>query len=762
MAKLENFYFNNFTRVNEAVQAQSLKNEELQQLNNMRLDDDIASAVARKGFARYNQQVDTTGTINSLFDVKALDGDNYLLAQIGTKLRKSLNGTGAYSDIKTGLSGEKLRMAIYGENFFFTSEDDAPFYTDLVTNNDLTIETPDITGMTLTNNSVNPNPLTSARWRYILLYVDENGQTSNPSVRFEYEALANLTEGTLSHLIENIPVPSSANITSKRLYRTAANTLETYYLLATLDPSTTTYTDEFLDGDLLLPAEVEYKAPINSSKYICVNSERLFFANVNKAYTNRVIPPALVSGANFQYAGAGNSEAGEYTWALSYIDIAGNESALTEQFTDTILANYKIKIEDIAMPYTNKYVGESWNFNESIKSIRLYRTKKNTTSPFFLVSTTDVNDVVFSVYYSIYDDLPDASLGAEFPVADSNYLDTVDLNSSVLFSNLFSPTEIPELNLIQVYPDDNDPITGIFNDDNGIIVFKERSICKIYTNGDPTNWQVSKLVENIGCDAPNSIYKYGNSYFFGFENRIYIFDGRSDPKNISESLRNTWDTVTEVTGATFYNDGQFYIATVKIGSGYKMLCYDTKLDGWYNWTINKADDAIVRLFGTDKGKILVGGNTYVVEYNEEQDYDSDSGSRVDITVNLKTKDFIVDGFVNMRLMTLFIDYRKLLDRNVDSALFMLTDPTKITSNIKTYNDNSSTVVINKFKMPTDAMIGNLKRARVINFTFNGYSFDKFISARLDYMPEFWGVERRSPGVGEGLGISHGSEAGVSD
>lgn len=763
MGKLDQLYFNKFTRVNESVHAESLKEDELQTLINMRLDDELAAASTRKGFSRYNSnQVDTTGVINSVYDVEDANGNNYLLAGVGTKLRRSLNGTGAFSDIKTGLTAAKLRMAIYGENFFFTNGNEEPFYSDLTAANtfDLSLETPDITGVTVLNNSSNPNPTTYTHRRYLVIYVTDDGQLSNPSVYFETRFFENLEEtGSIQYDLSGLPVPTDSRIVSKKIYRSKANELSNFYLLDTLEPDTTTYSDVTFDSSLLSETVIDYVTSVNSARYITTNTERVMLGYIDKQLSNQVIPPGYTDRASVTQVSAGNVADGTYVWSLSYVDQQGNESALTEVITETITSGPKtLTIRNVCMPITRTTTGglTGTEFNESIKSVRLYRTKVGTTSPFFLVVEQDVADVIWNnLDWIIHDNVADASLGAEYTAVGNEVL-----KSAVIFSNAFSPLEFPELNTIQVYPDDNDPITGILDDDNGVLVFKERSICKIYTNGDPTNWQTAKLIDNVGCDEPNSIQKYGDAYFFYYENRPYIFDGRS-VKNIGESLKDTFDSVAAVNGASFWHDGLFYVLAATVGTQDYLLAYDTKLDGWYKWTINQADEITTKVFGTDKGKILIGGNTYIIDYNESQDYDSDTGTRVDITATLKTKDYVIDGFINMRLMMFFIHYEKLLNRTVDNIVFMLQDVNQPTI-VNTYNDNSSTVVNNKFKIPTDAMVGTLKRARAINFQFSGVSMDKFIGSRLDYLPEVWGVERRSVGDVSGLGVSHGSEAGVSD
>ena len=773
---MKQHYFSQFTKVNESVQPESLKPDELVRLDNMRLDDKIAAAVTRKGFDRYNKQVSSSGAITSIFDVEDLDGNNQLLAQIGTVLRKSLNGSEAYSTIKTGLTNAKLRKAIYGDNFYFTNGHEEPFYTDLTPGNtfNFSIETPDVTGMTYTNNSVPSTGDFQKFRRYILQYITADGQVSNPSIYFLIDYTQDATDYGSKFDLANIPVPTDSRVISKKLYRTKANQLNNFYLIATLKPDVTTYSDTGQDTAFLAEEDIEYITPINWSKYIATNAERIFLGNLSKVYTNRVIAPGYNEKAVIDWsATGGNVIPGTYTWGISYVDLQGNESAITEVGTETITFSPRsVKISDIALPITRAYEGgfgsltTSFDFDESIKSIKLYRTKVNTSTPYFLVKDYGMNELNWDISFSpstivyVEDNLADSSLGAQYNGTDSGGAESVTLKSTVVFSNPFAPIEVEETNLIQVYPDDNDAITGIFDDDNGVVVFKQRSICKIFTNGDPTNWHVTKLIKNVGCDEPNSIYKYGTNYFFHYKQRPYIFDGRS-VVNIGESRRNTFDSVESIKGATFWHKAQFYILSVTIGDAYYLMVYDTKLKTWYKWTVSKADALTTKLFGDDKDTILLGRDTYITYYNESLDYDNDTGTRTDIWVTLKTKDYRIDGFENQRLWMLYVDYRKRLDRVKDNIVFTLTDPDKPSTTLN-YNDNNSLATINKFKIPTDAMIGILKRARVINFSFVGVSMDKFINARLDFMPEPWGVERRDSGAISGLGVAHGSEAGVSD
>jgi hypothetical protein len=296
------------------------------------------------------------------------------------------------------------------------------------------------------------------------------------------------------------------------------------------------------------------------------------------------------------------------------------------------------------------------------------------------------------------------------------------------------------LNYLEVFPDDSNPITGYFDDDNGIIVFKGNSICKIYTNGDPSNWQVVKLVHNMGCDQPDSIVKRGSIYYFVWRNKAYEWAGSGEPKLISYTRKPTFDSVTSFQGAAFYNAFLWYVLTVKIGTVYYLLCYDTKLDTWYKFSISKADTVFEKIFGTDKGKLLFGGNLYITYYKDGQTNDTDSGTN-DITVALKSKDFsFPDNFVIARLMFLFLNYLRLVGSASKVVTFTITDA--VTGNSINLDDADETVLQPIYKIVTDGMDGDLKRVYKLNFSITGEAISKFFGGKLEYNVEPWRILRK--------------------
>jgi hypothetical protein len=741
---MQNVEFNNFTEVNETTHPEKLKPNEFAQLDNMVIDKEIGIISTRNGFARYLQP-DSTGVINNIFDVEDANQNNYLLANVGTKLRKYFSST--WTDIKTGLTAAKMRMAAYGASFIFTNGIDKPFYTDLTTEYDVVIDKPVVTGITgsvdgsVTNNVPLP-PI------YVLVYITVDGQKSNVSDYFMIYFNKPSTGWTLAAItLNNLPVSIDPRVIKKRLYRAkdtqwgTAGHPETriignFYLVEELDNSLTTYVDVKTDTELDTTDTIEYLNTPNAMKYITPIADRIAFANIIKLMTNRVIAPTflfeyLVSGSTaliLDDTQTGNLSAGTYKYAVSFVDVNGNESALVPYVFDTLASPNK-RIDFSFYRYV---------FAPVIYT-NLYRTKANGSVYYFLSAT--LNDGY--VPADVHDGTADSALTIPYPKATvHNVAELQKLPSSVIYSNLYNYLEYPELNYLEVFPDDSDSITGIFDDDNGIMVFKENSICKIYTNGAPENWQVQKLVHNMGCDQPDSIIKRGSIYYFVWRNKVYEWAGSGEPKCISYKRKPTFDSVTSFQGAAFYNSVLWYILTVKVSSTYYLLCYDTKLETWYKFTISQADTVFEKEFGTDKGKLLFGGNLYITYYNTSQAYDNDSGSTKDITIALKTKDYsFPDNFITARLMFLFINYYRLTGTASQQITFALTDPMSGIS--ISITDWDETVAQSIFKIATDGMQGNLKRTFKLNFSISGEAISKFFAGRLDYNIEPWRVLQKT-------------------
>lgn len=750
MNNLPNILFSKFTRVNETVTPEALQPNELTQLENMRLDEEIGVASTRKGFARYHEQANTSGVVNNIYDVIDENGDNYLLSAVGTKLRKNALGGAGWVDVKTGLTEAKLRMAVYGTKFYFTNYEEVPFYTDLTDTYDMEIERPDVTDIGIVNNGGGLNPQVQY---YILVYITSDGQESNCSNKFGIIYLNTATERDLT--LSNLPVSTDARVVSKKIYRTKEGSLTRFYLLDVLDNAETGYDDIIMDDNLDTTDIIEYKNTPDKCKYIVVNQDRMFLANNIKLAINRVIPPAVLSFTDSLISEDANPtglDAGVYQYARSIIDAEGNESELIFLLEYTLATDDKeldfiILFHDFITTYTDLSDLDTVSFNKNIKYIRYYRTKAGGDT-FYKVYDYPPSD--YSVLLSYWtDDKNDSELIDEYPANGNTHIPTEELTlkSSVIYSNIYKPLEFPELNYIEVYPDDGDEITGIFDDDNGNVIFKTNSICKLYTNGHPANWSVTKLVTNMGCDEPDSIYKYGGGYFFVYRNKPYYWASGALPQILGDNgykgfnFATTFNTITSYNGSTFWDKSQWYVLAVQISSDYYLLCYDTKLGGWYKFTIDQADVVARKEHGTDKDKILIGGNLYVTYYNESATSDSDSGTTADINVSLITKDYTSgDPFIIMRLMFLFINYYRKTGALQTWIKYTLRD--SISSLYKIFPDTNDSQTQAVYQLPTDRMIGSLQRSKKLRFEIAGASITKFYGAKLEYIPEEYGIESK--------------------
>ena len=83
---------------------------------------------------------------------------------------------------------------------------------------------------------------------------------------------------------------------------------------------------------------------------------------------------------------------------------------------------------------------------------------------------------------------------------------------------------------IEVAPNDNDVITGFASEDDGLLIFKERKIYKLYTMNDPSLWQLRE-VANVGCTEPYSIctFKAGVHSFIS-NGQIWIYSNGQTKK----------------------------------------------------------------------------------------------------------------------------------------------------------------------------------------------------------------------------------------
>lgn len=715
------------SRVNESKSAELLQPNEVVELVNMTLSKELQGNIANKrgGIERFNtNQVESSGDIVSIEDVEDSAGSNYLLSVIGTKLKKSLNGTGAWSNVKTGLtSGLRIKFAVYDDILIGTNGADKPFYlkgTAFASEGDLEITPPDIKLVTLTPAS-SGGALGSGIYRWKLCYITDKGEMSNVSMPItDLPVLSDTStfgSGSTNKMsFANLPVSSDPRVVGRRLFRTKAGG-STYYFVASLNNTDTTYDDITGDSSLTLSITPNLLNTPLKAKEAAAHRDRIFFGNITKSLINIIEPPAHTSqwiddsqSITEGSAGSGSLEVmGQYKWAYSFVDELGTESALSSAVSfQCVNNNSSVTITAFSRPR----IGASGSYYPKVVKTRLYRTKASGSVFYF------IKDIGF-LETATTDGTADASLTVTYPKTGESD-GTKDYPSGVVFSNIGKPNEFPEVNLIPVYPDDKDKIVGIFDDVERLIIFKQKSILAIYTNGSPQNWQVIKLVENYGADS--FVCKNGNEYFFLYEGKPYIWNGGA-PEEIF-GYENSFNNISSVNDITYL--GQWYVIAVLVSSDYKLFIWDNKIKSWYTFTLTDAKSLAVKKFGTSKATLLIGDGVYVCKYGTGV-VDNEAGSNSEITCTVKTKTFLFpDGITLGRARVIHLNYNKKSGQNLTITI---TDPSNLFSRSVIDSTNSGNVNI---KYITDSMTGVLKTFRKINFQLKGTGLNIFYGLRFEY------------------------------
>ena len=732
-----------FTRVNESVAPEYLQDSELAVLTNGVLDSKQGIPVKRGGFVRFNTNA-TTGDIKSLHNVVDEDSTDYLLASNSTLLQKTSGG--AFSNVKTGLtSGLKTRIQAIGDGkYIVTNGTDSPFIISgsaFANTFDLGLLKPNTSAVTGSQYNTAGGLLDAdSVYIYILINQAEDGTLSAPSRPFSYNYIASgltwsSTTATLRTLrFDNLPSPASdTRVSNVRVYRTVGLTspfagARTFYYLKTISITATYFTDDQADSELDTSQTIEFFSMPLLFKYMAMQYNRVFYAApkltnkcyIEPAYTKRSgAPPA---GYNDGYALRattpavvvnGLDDGALYQWRIVFTDIYGNQSDPLDSETYTtpgVPGTNTTEVYVVNIPRIN--------YGLPLQKMELYRTEGNGAT-FYKLSDLSLLAADFR------DNYPDSALGAAYaPQTTTTY------PSSVLFSEIGLPSNIPDGNLVDVFPDDGDIITGIFDDTDGVLVFKKYSICKIYTAGSPTNWRVIRIIANIGCTEPDTVYKNGNEYFFICNSQAYIYRG-GQVQEVGESFKNTLATVTTWNSINYDPVRKWYVLGVVITATHFVLVYDTKLNTWYKFSITKADAIGYKRYGTGANTLLVGDGTYIIKYDTTVTADNQAGSTTQYQMAVTTKTYVVpEGIGKFRIRKYWANYLKTASQDITSTI---SDPD--TSDNISASDSTGSGSKN-YEAITDAMIsgGTLKVCRKVSFTLTGVGLEQLYGLKLQYNP----------------------------
>lgn len=430
---------------------------------------------------------------------------------------------------------------------------------------------------------------------------------------------------------------------------------------------------------------------------------------------------------------------GTYRWAVAFKNARGQYSELSSYLEYTVDKNItghtagRAKIELTAIPRPKNGAAST---GHEVVTAMLYRTKANTTTPYYYVKDINTTAGVFT-YSIVTDTTPDASLTVEYPDSDdatTNYNSLETFGSHVFYSELFKPSQFNELNIIPVFPEDGDSINAIFDDTDGLLIFKEFSICKIYTQGAPENWTAIKLIDNIGA-SNDLVVRYGGKYYFIYQSQLFRYPDVIDPAlPLSAIFKKSFENISSFVDMTALPNGWIVIAAVVSGT-YYIYVFDSKINSFYKFSITECTCLAVKKYGTSAGTLLVGDQRYVVKYDAGgissagATQDNEAGTPEDINTTMITRTFNVpDGIAKARLRHIYLNYYK----EASSAIVLfIINPDNGEQKQVSYTTESGWVTK---KIDTDTMIGTLQRFRKIKVSLGGAGLIKFGNMRISARP----------------------------
>ena len=188
----------------------------------------------------------------------------------------------------------------------------------------------------------------------------------------------------------------------------------------------------------------------------------------------------------------------------------------------------------------------------------------------------------------------------------------------------------------------------MISEDDGVLIFKDRNIYKIYTTGGSSSWLMRKVVPNIGCTVPYSICTIAPRTHFFVSNGIFYIYSNGQVKRIGDKIypiiSSNYDLTTLET--VYDRERNWVWATVdKTGGSNKgryilILDLNKDVETWYFWTTTSKAE---RCPFITKGNVVLFGNgttlnTYGTGYS-----DNAAGTAQDINLSMTTKTFDVDN-----------------------------------------------------------------------------------------------------------------------
>jgi hypothetical protein len=193
---------------------------------------------------------------------------------------------------------------------------------------------------------------------------------------------------------------------------------------------------------------------------------------------------------------------------------------------------------------------------------------------------------------------------------------TVSGKSTIYWSDTLNPDYFNYNTDYEVIrPDDGDQITAIKNDPTAIVVLKEGTISKIYTDfATSSSWTIGAPFSYIGCIAPYSAVDTPSGIIYLGRHGLYTFTGQTSSlisDVVTDKIKDILSTnQSEV--SSVYQDNQYLMAYTSSasGSGYndRVLIFDITRNSYTEDTKN-IDSWATFDSGTDFGTLYSGSSS---------------------------------------------------------------------------------------------------------------------------------------------------------
>lgn len=671
-------------RLNQFGDPRLISEQEVTELNNCVLDQTAGKAIKRGSFSKgsIGSPLGAVPGVTDVFSAR-LSSVGYVVIKLGATVY-AYNGTtwSAVTGITTLDSSASLRHQIFNDRVYITDGVTYPRMSDLSTGQAMAI-TPPVTTSLDSYHKTGGN-LAIGSYKYVITHRTPEGDESNPSTPFthfvinQYTAEGNSTNVNYKTLkFTGLPAVTDTRVSTRVIYRTKVNG-DIFYRWGIIDADTTEFIDNKADSELDESLNVNFVTTPTVVGDLASHKERLFAGNVTLTQKNFTELPnnPTESTDDGNWLGGGS-------WYADTTNLGGT-AFVPRTYTyrivlvsdEGIYSNYIDKAFDLSAAGTFDVI-TTYNFPK----LRISGAFNNT----YEIYRKDTGSGGADIWY-YHPDLSAALNGGSANQLDDTILDLsankvwatptyddINYDNGIIWSEIGQPTNFKTTSILRIFPDDGDTITAIYDDKDGLIVFKENSICKVFTQGSSVNWRVVKIVEERGCDDINSIHKTNDRYYFTHNKQVYIYP-ISLNEDISIGIKDQITPTSTITSVAYSVERKWFIINIVDGSTGKSLIYDEEINSWYTFTYTNfyITGMYENKYGSGKGDLLwtsnLDDNVGVYDKDGTLDYDGNTDAQ-SYSMTVQSKIWLSpDLRYQMRFRRLFSTYTKDASKTVTHTI----------------------------------------------------------------------------------------------